>query len=154
MPRGDDGACHVRPADRAAGGIREHLLHRHRDAERIEPFHHPLRAQAPHVAQGDESLLHDADVLQVQAEQVRLDVVLDGAELDAGHDAHAEPLARRLCLGEAGDGVMIGKREGMQPLSLGLLDDGRRGQCTVGRRRVAVQVDERARRRRAAGHGR
>jgi hypothetical protein len=112
-------------------------------AELVQPQHHPLGARATHLAKTHERRFELARVREMQSEDVRFRVALDGAQLDTGDEAHTE--GRRLCrrFGDAGHGVVIGERDRRQSGAVrGAHHIGRRAR-PVGRGRVRVQIDER-----------
>ena len=78
-------------------------------------MHDPRRAGASHLARRDELRLQLPRVGEVESENMRLDIILDGAELDAGNDANAELRAGGHCFGDAIERVVIGQRDRLQP---------------------------------------
>jgi hypothetical protein len=101
-----------------------------------------------------EPVLQRGHVADVQAEQVDFDAILMHRQLHAGHEAQARRIGSALRLGDAGEGVVVGEREGRESRLDARVDpDGRRVR-TVGRRRVGVQVHVRVRVGRRAWHAR
>jgi hypothetical protein len=140
---GDHRASHVRSADGAARGLLEHRRELDADAELVQALDHALGARAPHVAKRDELCLQLPRIGQVESEDVRFHVALDGAQFHAGHHADAELLGRRGRLGDAGDRVVIGQRDGGKADAFGLANDVGWGARSIGCSRVRVQIDER-----------
>jgi len=87
------------------------------------------------------------------SQEMDLDPVLMDAELDPGHEAEPEAIRRGLCLGDAGERVVIGERESDDAGAMGRFDGGGRRRSAIRGRRVRVQVDVTRRRGRVTRHG-
>jgi hypothetical protein len=134
----------VRAADRTSSGLLEHCREIDSNTELVQALYHALGARTPHVTKRDELCFELPRIGQVESEYVSFHIALDGAELDARHHADAKSLSRRRCFGDAGDGVMIGQRDGGEPNPLGFANDVGWSARAVGGGRVRVQIDERA----------
>ena len=78
-------------------------------------------AVAPHLAKHDERALQLARCREMCSPRMCVsDVALDGAQLDAGDDAHAQALARLARLRHAVDRVVIGQRDRREADALAL----------------------------------
>ena len=112
-------------------------------AERVEPLDDPLGARARASRASSASSRSSTDgVAQVQAEEVRLAVAFDGAQLDAGTMRTPSSSPARARFGEPVDRVVIGERDRGEPGALRRAHHVGRRARAVGRRRVHVQVDE------------
>ncbi len=135
-------ARHVWSPDGAPTRLLEHRVQRDGNAERVEHLDDPLGACAARLTKVAERALERLELTEVQPEHVDLAVVLDRAQLDAGDDTHAQPIAGGPRLVEAGQRVVIGERDDGEPRGVSRFHDRGRRRSPVGRRRVHVQVDE------------
>jgi len=141
---GDHGARDVWSADRAARRLFEHRAQVDTNSELVEPLDDSLGARASHVAQRDECRFHLTGIGEMKAENVRFDVTLDGAQLDAGNDTKPVRCAGARRLLDTGDGIVIGECDRLQAGPLRRGDDVGRRTRSVGRGGVNVKIDESA----------
>jgi hypothetical protein len=132
----------VRASDGTAGGLLEHRVELDAHAKLVQSLHDPRRARTAHLAQGNELRLHLPRIGQVETENVRLDVILDRAELDARNDANAELEASGNSFGDTIESIVIGERDCLQADALRFTNDICRRPRPIRRRRVRVEVDE------------
>ncbi len=139
---GDHRAGNVRTTDGAARGLLQHRRQLDADAKLVQSLDDPCCPSAPHVPQSDELAFHRAHVAQMQAEDVRFTVALDGTQLDARNDPHAKLGTHRRRFGYSVDRVVVRQRERREANAFRLTDDVSRSTRSVRRRRVRVKVDE------------
>jgi len=96
----------------------------------------------PQCAQLAETFLQRLEVREVQGEQMDFAVIVERAELGSRNNSHAESLPRRPCGRDSIDCVVIRERQGGEPTARSGFDHSFRGESTVRRSRVSVQVDE------------
>ena len=142
----DERARDVRAADRGLAGLREHRVHRERDAELVQSRDDRDRTVAPRDAIDIERMLQRFRARDVETEDVGLVARrVDRAQLDAGDHAHAESLTGLPCFRNAGEGIVVGEGDRQEPCLPCRLDDTRRRDRPIGGGRVHVQIDETAR---------
>ncbi len=134
-------------ADRLAGGdARVELLFIELEAELLERGGHAQRALlAVGEEFGEPRSEHGACVVDAVAEDVQFAgdrrTLVDGRDLDRGHDPHAIALTRGDRLGDAADRVVVGQRQQLHARVRGALDHLRGWQGAVGVGGVRLQVE-------------
>ncbi len=93
---------------------------------------------------GEEALQRRRVGVEAVAEDVDVLAVLDGGDLDAGHEAHGGRARRRFGAVEAGDRVVIGDRERCHAGGTGTTYQLLGGATSVRGCSVSVEVDQRA----------
>ena len=146
----DHHLAEMRPADHVLARHRLHLVPGHGEAQRVEFFEHALVAHLAAVADP----LHLPDQLRIRGVHPVAEHVHDAggavhAQLHARHRPHRCPGRRRQEAREAGNRVVVRQRQRRQPDLRGLRRQllGREG--SVGKRRMAMQVDHGL----SSGHG-
>ena len=139
---GDHRTRHVRASNRAAGRLLEHRVELDAHAKLVQALHDARGARAPHLAKRDELRFHLSRVGEVETEDVRLDVTLDRAELDARNDTNANLETGGDRFSDAVERVVIGERNRLKSDALCLTNDVCRGARSIRRRGVRVEVDE------------
>src|SRR5262249_30862263 len=129
---GDHRACDVWASDRTARRLLENRGELDAYSELVQAYDDALGARATHVAKRHETRLERPRIGQVQAEDVRLNIVLDGTQLDARHHANAELGTGRQGFADPIEGVVIGERDRAQSNTLGLEHDITRRARAVG----------------------
>jgi hypothetical protein len=132
----------VRAPDRASARLRKHRIEGDGDTEPVQYFDDLLRAEPARTPEGCERIGDSIDPAEMQSQQVGLALVLECAQLHAGDDVDPVSFSRGAGILDAVNRVVVGERDGGQTSARRRLDELRRGDRTVGRRRVHVQVDE------------
>lgn len=135
-------ASDVWPAQCAPRRLGEHVLERDPHAKLVEAPDDCLPAGMAHHAKLVQAALDRPRIAQMQTKQVRFVVALHGTQLHAGHDAHPLDTTSLGGLGESGDGIVVGERDGCEPDLAGGTRHCRRRTRTIGSSRVRVQIDE------------
>ena len=140
-----DGPGDVRPPDGAAVGVAQDIVEVERDARALSRITISLPAADPvGPAAGQEGFQLGRLGGQEVPQHVHLAPGRGGAELAPAHHPDAEALAGGERLGNTGQGIVIGERDGAEA-GRGRAPDHRGGrQPPVGGGRVDVEIDRRA----------
>ena len=102
---------HVRPADRPAIRLTQDFIERDLDAERVELANDFLRPLVSHVPQLGEPPLERVETSQVQGKEMHLVAAVERAQLAPCHDTNARAFTGGARGSDAGDAIVIGKRD-------------------------------------------
>jgi hypothetical protein len=122
----DKSTRNVRAPNSASASVCEHVIEGDQHAVCVELLHDRERPPRPHLAQCAKLPVEHSGIGEMKAEEMRLGVTFDGAQLDAVDDTNAKLLTHRTRLGETGDGIMVGQRDGEQTRGMRRADDVRR----------------------------
>jgi hypothetical protein len=139
---GDECPGDMRPTDCRATGLVEHGLEGDAHAVNVEQFDDLHRAVAPHLAEIGKARLYQCRVGDMKAEDVGLEVILDGAQLHSGDDPDTEILTCCAGFSQAVDGIMVGQGKRRKSYPAGGANDFSGGQRSIRGSRVRMKVDE------------
>lgn len=139
---GDHRAGNVRPPDGAAGCLLEDRVELDTHAKLVQTLNDSRCARASHFTKRNELRFHLPGVREMETEDMRFDIVLDRAELDARHDSNADLRTGGDRFRDAIERIVIGERDGLKTHSLCFTYDVCWSTRPIRRRGVRVEVDE------------
>ena len=145
QPACDECVRHVRPAHGATGRVPAHLLDAHVDPVGAQQFDHPVGAvlaRLPYPAQlGRQLRVRRIEQVRQQVQPNGVPVGVPAAGQFGAADQGQPGRQRRLGGGPPGGGVVVGKRDHVEPGPGGRGHDLGRREGTVTRGRVRMQID-------------
>ena len=117
------GCGDARPAQGTGAGLSEHLLQCHLQAQAVQTLDYGTSALVTMAVQ-EAQVIGQPRVFPLEAVGQDVDLALPdvGAELGTGNDLDVPPMAGFQRLVDAGNGVVIGEAQGLQPSAAGVLD--------------------------------